>query len=108
MSSLFRGIIAATFLLLAPSWGGPGVAVAQSQSATADRALIERARRDEFERRFKALEKATADFARVYKESKGQIWPYDKAEALRKAMEAFQKFDPAFRATKSDGERASR
>lgn len=47
-----------------------------------------------FEERFNQLVQAVEEFSVAYNQNKGQAWPNEKAEALRKAMAALQKVDP--------------
>ena len=67
----------------------------KAQTAAAERQESEtiRKQRQEFEKRFDSLATAVADFAKEYNKGKGEVWPAQKAEALRKAMEAVQKSD---------------
>lgn len=53
-----------------------------------------------FEERFNRLAKAVEDFSQAYNENKGQVWPADKAAALRKAMEQLQEAEPSLSAKK--------
>jgi hypothetical protein len=47
-----------------------------------------------FEANFNKLVQAVEEFSIAYNQNKGQAWPADKAEALRKAMAELQKIDP--------------
>ncbi len=47
-----------------------------------------------FEERFNKLVQAVEEFSLAYNQNRGQAWPNDKAEALRKAMAELQKIDP--------------
>ena len=47
-----------------------------------------------FEEHFNRLVQAVEVFSLAYNQNKGQAWPNEKAEALRKAMAALQKIDP--------------
>lgn len=47
--------------------------------------------RQEFERRFNELATAIRDFSDSYNQSGGSVWPNKKAEALKKAIRAFER-----------------
>jgi hypothetical protein len=53
-----------------------------------------------FEDKFNKLVKAVEEFSLAYNSAKGQVWPADKAAALKKAMEDLQKADPSLAARK--------
>ena len=60
------------------------------------RAEVTLAGEADFKRRFNQLVSAVADFAAVYNETRGTVWPAKKAEALRKAMKDLETAHPAF------------
>jgi hypothetical protein len=55
------------------------------------------AREAEFKKRFNNLVNAVAEFAAVYNDAHGQVWPAKKAEVLRKAMKDLEKAHPSLK-----------
>jgi len=53
-----------------------------------------------FQERFNKLVQAVEEFSIAYNQNRGQAWPNDKAEALRKAMAELQKIDPNLKPSK--------
>ncbi len=51
----------------------------------------EAALRRDFEQKFNRMLAAADEFSKAYNGANGSVWPHDKAEALRKAMQALQK-----------------
>ena len=70
-----------------------------SQTDDAAKRMLEfqREQRRTFEDRFNRLVEAVEKFAVDYNTNKGQVWPHEKAEALRRAMLDLQKQEMAFR-----------
>jgi hypothetical protein len=60
-----------------------------------DRAMAA-ARRQEFERRYQALVEAMNSFADKYNDAKGNIWPLQEAQAVRKAFRDLEKLETSF------------
>lgn len=51
-----------------------------------------------FEDRFNRLVMAVEEFSQAYNGGRGQVWPAEKAAALRKAMEELQKAEQSLKA----------
>jgi hypothetical protein len=64
----------------------------EAQVAAIERANADRTsrRHEEFERRFNELTAALSEFAGAYNNSPRKVWPYKKAEELRKAIKALE------------------
>jgi hypothetical protein len=70
--------------------------VSIDKNPTAPSPYLRQVQQRRFEERFNKLAQAISQFSNAYNENKGQAWPADKAEALRKAMADLQKIDPNF------------
>ncbi len=73
-----------------------GVAVRYDTQPTELSPYLKLVKTRRMEDRFNKLVQAVEDFSRAYNGSGGQIWPAEKAAALRKAMHELQKSDPVF------------
>jgi hypothetical protein len=73
-----------------------GLAVRYDTQSTELSPYLKLVKTRRMEDRFNKLVQAVEDFSRAYNGSAGQVWPADKAAALRKAMHELQKSDPAF------------
>jgi flagellar hook-basal body complex protein FliE len=74
--------------------------VVTETSPTAPHPYVQKLQTRNFEEKFNQLILAVEQFSVAYNQTRGQAWPADKAEALRKAMLELQKAEPSLKANR--------
>jgi hypothetical protein len=62
--------------------------------------MLAAARRVQFEKRYQELVDAMNAFAGKYNDTKGNVWPFKEAEAIRKALKRLESLGPEFQIAK--------